>query len=302
MAQSRIALIRGHGGLGESISTRCTTGFRVVVTIRGQQERRGLERRDEVEGYDFHPVPVDVAIHSCQNARTSRRGRPDRHPGEQRRHHARHDVQEDGQPTGRVMKNNLDSVFNMSKPFATAWWIGLGPDHQRELVKRHEGAFGRPTTRRRRPACTVSPRRSPSRCAQGGHREHISPGYIGTKMVTAIPKGHPGHKIVPQDPVGRLGKPEEVAGLIIICAPKRGFVTARTSPSTAVSTCSSAHGPRRPGDTVAPRAGAGLQQRRISLVGALTICAVAPSWSLRELGELPRRLMRLSIIAEVAAK
>ena len=46
----------------------------------------------------------------------------------------------------------------------------------------------------------------------------ISPGYIGTKMVTAIPKDVLDTKILPHIPVGRLGKPEEVAGLIIYLA------------------------------------------------------------------------------------
>ena len=46
----------------------------------------------------------------------------------------------------------------------------------------------------------------------------ISPGYIGTKMVTAIPEEILASKILPQIPVGRLGKPEEVAGLIIYLA------------------------------------------------------------------------------------
>ena len=41
----------------------------------------------------------------------------------------------------------------------------------------------------------------------------ISPGYIGTAMVTAIPEDVLNSKILPQIPVGRLGKPEEVAGL-----------------------------------------------------------------------------------------
>ena len=42
----------------------------------------------------------------------------------------------------------------------------------------------------------------------------ISPGYIGTKMVMAIPKEVLDSKIIPQIPMGRLGKPEEVAGLV----------------------------------------------------------------------------------------
>jgi NAD(P)-dependent dehydrogenase (short-subunit alcohol dehydrogenase family) len=40
----------------------------------------------------------------------------------------------------------------------------------------------------------------------------ISPGYIGTKMVMAIPKDVLDAKILPQIPLGRLGEPEEIAG------------------------------------------------------------------------------------------
>ena len=54
----------------------------------------------------------------------------------------------------------------------------------------------------------------------------ISPGYIGTKMVTAIPKDVLDSKILPHIPVGRLGKPEEVAGLIIyLASDEAAFVT-----------------------------------------------------------------------------
>jgi acetoacetyl-CoA reductase len=46
----------------------------------------------------------------------------------------------------------------------------------------------------------------------------ISPGYIGTKMVMAIPTEVLDTKIIPQIPMGRLGKPEEVAGLVAYLA------------------------------------------------------------------------------------
>ena len=54
----------------------------------------------------------------------------------------------------------------------------------------------------------------------------ISPGYIGTKMVMAIPKDVLDAKILPQIPLSRLGKPEEIAGLIIyLCSDEAAFVT-----------------------------------------------------------------------------
>jgi acetoacetyl-CoA reductase len=54
----------------------------------------------------------------------------------------------------------------------------------------------------------------------------ISPGYIGTKMVMAIPQDVLESKILPQVPIGRLGKPKEIAGLIIyLCSDEAAFVT-----------------------------------------------------------------------------
>ena len=45
-------------------------------------------------------------------------------------------------------------------------------------------------------------------------------------MVMAIPKEVLDSKILPQIPISRLGKPEEIAGLIIyLCSDEAAFVT-----------------------------------------------------------------------------
>jgi acetoacetyl-CoA reductase len=54
----------------------------------------------------------------------------------------------------------------------------------------------------------------------------VSPGYVATKMVMAVPKDVLDAKILPQIPVGRLGKPEEIGALVAyLCSEDAGFLT-----------------------------------------------------------------------------
>jgi hypothetical protein len=54
----------------------------------------------------------------------------------------------------------------------------------------------------------------------------IAPGYIATEMVAAMPKEVLDTKIIPLIPVGRLGKPEDIArAVVFLAADTAGFVT-----------------------------------------------------------------------------
>jgi acetoacetyl-CoA reductase len=77
-------------------------------------------------------------------------------------------------------------------------------------------------------ASSISPRSTARRARsdKGVTVNTISPGYIGTKMVMAIPRDVLDGKIIAQIPMGRLGKPEEVAGLVAyVASEEAAFVT-----------------------------------------------------------------------------
>jgi acetoacetyl-CoA reductase len=54
----------------------------------------------------------------------------------------------------------------------------------------------------------------------------VSPGYLRTKMVEAVPAEVMKDRILPQIPMGRLGEPAEVAGLVAyLASDQAGFMT-----------------------------------------------------------------------------
>ena len=114
-----------------------------------------------------------------------------------------------------MVSTNLDSVFNMCKPVVDGMVErGWGRVINVSSVNGQKGAFGQ-TNYSAAKAGVLGFTKSLAQevIRKGVTVNAVSPGYIGTAMVTAIPEDVLNSKILPQIPVGRLGKPEEVAGL-----------------------------------------------------------------------------------------
>ena len=127
-----------------------------------------------------------------------------------------------------VIRTNLDSVFNMTKQVMDGMVErGWGRVVNVSSVNGSKGAFGQTNYSAAKAGMHGFTKALALEVARKGVTVNtISPGYIGTKMVMAIPKDVLDAKILPQIPLSRLGKPEEIAGLIIyLCSDEAAFVT-----------------------------------------------------------------------------
>ena len=230
----RLALITGGmGGLGETISTKMAdAGYRVAVSYSPSNKTAAQWRAAmKARGYDFHAFECDVAdfdsCRSCVEKVTADLGAVDilvNNAGITRDMTFRKMTKEDWDA---VLRTNLDSVFNMTKQVCDAMVDqGWGRIINVSSVNGSKGAFGQTNYAAAKAGMHGFTKSLALEVAKKGVTVNtISPGYIGTKMVTAIPKEILESKIIPQIPLGRLGRPEEVAGLIIyLCSEEAAFV------------------------------------------------------------------------------
>jgi acetoacetyl-CoA reductase len=234
MAQRVAVVTGGMGGLGEAICIKLSgMGYRVVATYSPGNKKSAEWLGDmKKQGHDFRAVPVDVAdFESCQRALSeinSEIGAVDvlvNNAGITRDMTFR---KMDKTSWDAVTKTNLDSVFNMTKPVVDGMAErGWGRIINVSSVNGQKGAFGQTNYSAAKAGMHGFTKALALEYARKGVTVNtISPGYIGTKMVLAIPKDILDSKIVPQIPIGRLGKPEEVAGLVAyLCSEEAAFVT-----------------------------------------------------------------------------
>ncbi len=235
MAGKKLAVITGGmGGLGESISTKMAdAGYRVVVTYSPSNTKyKAWLEEMKGRGYSFSAFPVDVAyFDDCARKISAIHGECGaidilvNNAGITRDMTFKKMTKADWDA---VMRTNLDSCFNMTKQVMDGMVDrGWGRVINVSSVNGQKGAFGQTNYSAAKAGIHGFTKALALEVAKKGVTINtISPGYIGTKMVTAIPKDILDSKILPQIPVGRLGKPDEVAGLIIyLCSEEAAFVT-----------------------------------------------------------------------------
>ena len=223
----RVVLVTGGmGGLGESICTgMADQGYAVVATYSPSNKSADAWLAAMKErGYDFRAVACDVTDFDSSTAAvkqvTDTVGPVDvlvNNAGITRDMTFKKMGKSDWDA---VIRTNLDSCFNTTKQVMDGMVErGWGRVINIASVNGQKGAFGQTNYSAAKAGMHGFTKALALEVAKKGVTVNtISPGYIGTKMVTAIPKDILDTKILPQIPVGRLGKPEEVAGLIIYLA------------------------------------------------------------------------------------
>ena len=231
----RVVLVTGGmGGLGESICTKMADqGYTVVTTYSPSNTKKDQWLAEmAAKGYKFSAERVDVSDYeSCADCIQSVKnniGPVDvlvNNAGITRDMTFKKMTKDDWDA---VMHTNLDSAFNMTKQVLNDMIEkGWGRVINVASVNGQKGAFGQTNYSAAKAGLHGFTKALALEVAKKGVTVNtISPGYIGTKMVTAIPQEILDEKIIPQIPQGRLGAPEEVAGLIIYLASNEAaFVT-----------------------------------------------------------------------------
>ena len=223
---SRIALVTGGtGGIGTAIVKKLADqGHRVATNYRNEDKARAWQQQMKEAGYDIALAkgdvstpeeaeamvreveqllgPVDILVN---NAGITRDGTFHKMSAQQ---------------WSEVINTNLNSVFNVTRPVIEGMrdrkW---GRIIQISSINGQKGQYGQANYAAAKAGMhgfTISLAQENAKF--GITVNTVSPGYIGTDMVMAVPEAVR-EKIVAQIPTGRLGSPDEIAYAVAFFIP-----------------------------------------------------------------------------------
>ncbi|SDQ23646.1 beta-ketoacyl-ACP reductase [Pseudoxanthomonas sp. CF125] len=215
---ARVALVTGGtGGIGSAICKKLADmGHKVATNYRNEEKTQAWLQQMRDQGYDITAVkgdvsspeeaealvreveaklgPVDILVNNAGITRDTTFHRMT------------------AQHWNEVINTNLNSVFNMTRPVIEGMrerkW---GRVIQISSINGQKGQYGQANYAAAKAGMhgfTISLAQENAKF--GITVNTVSPGYIGTDMVMAVPE-EVRNKIVAQIPTGRLGSPEEIA-------------------------------------------------------------------------------------------
>jgi len=230
---ARVALVTGGTrGIGAAISIALKeAGYSVAATYGGNDEAANKFKDDtgihvfKWDVGDFEACkegigqveadlgPVDVLVN---NAGITRDGTLHRMTPENWR---------------AVIATNLDSLFNMTRNVIEGMRSrGYGRVISISSVNGQKGQMGQANySAAKSGVFGFTKAVAQENAFKGITVNAVSPGYIATEMVRAVPEEILKTKILPLIPVGRLGEPEEIARCVVfLAAEEAGFITGST--------------------------------------------------------------------------
>jgi acetoacetyl-CoA reductase len=230
---ARVALVSGGTrGIGKAISVALQqAGYTVAATYAGNDEKAAAFRAEtgiatfrwDVTSYEACVAgiasveaelgPIDILVNNAGITRDTmfHKMSPDQ--------------------WNEVIATNLSGLFNMTQPL----WSGMrergfGRIINISSINGQKGQLGQVNYS----AAKAGELGFTKALAQEGAAKNITvnaicPGYIATEMVEAIPEKVLQEKILPQIPIGRLGKPSEIARCVVFLASDdAGLITGST--------------------------------------------------------------------------
>ncbi len=234
----RIAVVSGGiGGLGSEIcKTLARAGRRVIAIDLASREERIAAFREEVRGLDVRFEAANVADYDDCAGTVERIHREEgaidilvNAAGITRDTSLR---KMDKRQWDEVLGVNLDGVFNLCRHAVDGMAErGFGRIVNISSVNGQTGQFGQTNYSAAKAGMhgfTMALAREVAR--KGVTVNSVSPGYCETAMVMAVPDDIRA-KIVDSVPVGRLGKPSEIARTVeFLTAEEAGFITGANIP------------------------------------------------------------------------
>ena len=222
----RTALVTGgNRGLGAAIArTLHDVGHRVIVThTPGNITIGQWQQAQATQGYTFAAYWVDVSDYESTQE-LARRIHADGH---------RIDILVNNAGITRdatlrkldkagwdaVLRTNLDSMFNVTKPFVDPMVErGWGRIVNISSINGSKGQFGQTNYSAAKAGVHGFTKALAQEVAHKGVTVNtVSPGYFATKMVMAV-REDVRQKIIDAIPIGRLGQPAEIAALVAFIA------------------------------------------------------------------------------------